>query len=149
MTATNHFLAGVTIASFVGKPELALPLAFISHYILDALPHFGDSKYHQKLRSFALIWLGDFVVLMCILLLVIIRNPWWYAVAGFLGTSPDLAWIYRFYFVNKNVDANVKNMNWINKFHNNIQKFEFRRGMIVEIPFAIMLVLILINRGVL
>lgn len=149
MTATNHFLAGVTVASLVGKPEFALPLAFMSHFFLDALPHFGDSHYHQKLRTFALIWLADFVILLGLLTLTIIKNPWWYALAGFLGTSPDLAWIYRFYFVSKNVDAKTKNMSRFNKFHNNIQKFEFRKGMIVEIPFAVLLIWLLLHRGVL
>ena len=149
MTATNHFLAGVVVASLVGKPEFALPLAFTSHFALDALPHFGDSHYHQKLRTFAFIWITDFVILLGILALTLVNNPWWYAACGFLGTSPDFAWIYRFYFFNKNVDANTKNMNWFNKFHNNIQKFEFRGGMLVEIPFAIILILVLLNRGVL
>lgn len=148
MTATNHFLVGVTVASFTRKPEIALPLAFISHFLLDALPHFGDSHYHQKLKKFAIVWLADFIVLMCALALTLINNPWWYAVAGFLGTSPDLAWIYRFYFVNKNVDAETKNMSLLNKFHNNIQKFEFRGGMLVEIPLAVVLIWLLYNRGV-
>jgi hypothetical protein len=148
MTATNHFLAGVTIASFVGKPALALPLAFMSHYFLDTLPHFGDSKYHQRLKVFIMIWLVDFLVLMCVLGLTLLSSPWWYALAGFLGTSPDLAWVYRFYFVDRNVDINPKNMHWVNKFHNNIQKFEHKWGLIVEIPFAVGLIWLLVNRGV-
>jgi hypothetical protein len=149
MTATNHYITGVAIATLIPNPAVALPLALLSHFVLDALPHFGDSKYHQKLRAFALIWLSDFIILISMLCLTLLKNPWWYALAGFLGTSPDLAWIYRFYFVNKNVDAHTKNMNWINKFHNNIQKFEFRGGMLVEIPFAIALTLVLINKGTL
>lgn len=48
MTATNHALTGAAIGLLVGEPLIAVPAAIASHFICDALPHYGrvgpDSK---------------------------------------------------------------------------------------------------------
>ena len=41
MTITNHLLAGSLIGLTVAQPALAIALAFASHFVMDALPHFG------------------------------------------------------------------------------------------------------------
>ncbi len=41
MTGFNHAVTGALIAGAVGNPFLAIPLAFASHFVLDAIPHFG------------------------------------------------------------------------------------------------------------
>jgi hypothetical protein len=33
--------AGAIIALAISQPLIALPLAFVSHFVLDALPHYG------------------------------------------------------------------------------------------------------------
>lgn len=38
MLATNHYLTGVAVAGALGNPIAVLPAAFVSHFILDALP---------------------------------------------------------------------------------------------------------------
>ena len=35
---------GAVIAFTVKKPLLALPLAVLSHFVLDSIPHFGDNN---------------------------------------------------------------------------------------------------------
>jgi len=38
-----HTLAGATIATKITNPFLALPLAFLSHFILDLFPHWNPN----------------------------------------------------------------------------------------------------------
>ena len=44
---TNHMVTGAVIALVVKQPALALPLAFLSHFVLDALPHYGERGEEQ------------------------------------------------------------------------------------------------------
>ena len=39
MTATAHALVSGAIAASVQNPTLAIPLAFVSHFVMDAIPH--------------------------------------------------------------------------------------------------------------
>lgn len=39
MVIASHILAGAVIAAKINSPAIGLPLAFLSHFILDALPH--------------------------------------------------------------------------------------------------------------
>ena len=48
MTATNHVVTGIAIVALVPNPAISLPLAFLAHFALDALPHFGDRKHRSK-----------------------------------------------------------------------------------------------------
>jgi hypothetical protein len=50
MTATGHALIGTVIASKVGNPALAIPIAIGSHFLADALPHW-DTGTNKKLKS--------------------------------------------------------------------------------------------------
>lgn len=51
MTATNHALTGTAIGLLVGVPIFALPFAFASHFILDALPHYGAADREKAIKS--------------------------------------------------------------------------------------------------
>jgi hypothetical protein len=44
MTISNHFATGALIAYAIKQPYLAFPLAFVSHFALDVLPHYGAPK---------------------------------------------------------------------------------------------------------
>ena len=48
MTATNHALTGAAIGFIVGVPAIAIPLALISHFVLDAIPHFRSGIEGEK-----------------------------------------------------------------------------------------------------
>ena len=39
MVLTPHIIAGAVVAAKIWNPLLGLPLAFLSHFLLDALPH--------------------------------------------------------------------------------------------------------------
>ena len=76
MTATNHILTGATIALAVNHPAVAIPLAFVSHFAWDAIPHFGDGTEdvfnRNKKRIFRIIVFTDifFTVLTTTILLM-------------------------------------------------------------------------------
>jgi len=47
MTLTTHSVAGALISQvFISTPYVGLPLAFVSHFALDAIPHW-DYKLHS------------------------------------------------------------------------------------------------------
>jgi len=42
MLVTNHVLSGALIGAATGRPEVALGAGIASHFVLDAVPHWGD-----------------------------------------------------------------------------------------------------------
>ncbi len=74
MTATAHAIIGTVIASKIGNPALAIPLAVASHIIADLIPHWdsGTNKHKKTNRRFlyesiadvALGWVLSFFLLV-------------------------------------------------------------------------------------
>jgi hypothetical protein len=138
MTATNHALTGAIIASVVGQPLLALPLAFASHFLLDSLPHYGEGV--QNLTIFTKrVWLVDFIVLssLMLLLLLLLTSNWLLFAGAVAAISPDVAWIYRFVFKEKRGLLKPGPKNKFNTFHSSIQKYETKNGIVIEIVWFI------------
>lgn len=50
MTSVSHALIGAAIASRLPNPVIGLPLAFISHFIADIIPHW-DFAINRRLKS--------------------------------------------------------------------------------------------------
>ncbi len=102
MTVTNHALTGATIGLVVANPMVALPVAVLSHFVLDIIPHFGlDDDIPEFLRSrgFTIFLISDAV--LCVLLvgmLALVRPDNWLlaSICAFLATSPDLLWINQY-----------------------------------------------------
>ena len=48
MLITNHVLCGAAIGAAVARPAAALPVGVASHFVLDAMPHWGrwESEQH-------------------------------------------------------------------------------------------------------
>lgn len=124
MTATAHYITGVVIAGVVGDPLLAAPLAFASHFALDALPHYGDADWKSKQKIVRRVWLGDFTVLMFAVVATFVFATPWYFLIGFIATSPDLVWVYRFFFKENKGKKSAPKLNFFNSFHARIQQYE-------------------------
>jgi hypothetical protein len=99
MTATNHALTGALIGVSVNNPVLAVALAFASHFLLDALPHFGDDDQRLKLvlngRLFQTILVSDMVLCVLLASVFAVAQPAnWFVIVlcAFMATSPDFAW---------------------------------------------------------
>ncbi|PIV00889.1 hypothetical protein COS54_02185 [Candidatus Shapirobacteria bacterium CG03_land_8_20_14_0_80_39_12] len=48
MLESLHSLTGAVIAYKIGNPALAFPLAFLSHFACDLLPHWNPEIYKEK-----------------------------------------------------------------------------------------------------
>ncbi|MFZ1248879.1 MAG: hypothetical protein WAQ24_00995 [Candidatus Saccharimonadales bacterium] len=128
MTATNHSLTGALIGLSIANPWLAVPIAFASHFVLDAIPHFG---FKGKLTDDELLWRPAFKVLLAveaILCFIIVVALWqtqpqhWSvaAICAFTAASPDLYSAPRFFKVNGITHNEVK-WNRFRRFHHAIQ----------------------------
>lgn len=144
MTATNHALTGATIATLIKQPFLALPLALISHFVCDAIPHFDiNIKFNSKAMYIWLTLDGMAALFMAGLLLTVgVRNPLLLALSGFIAMSPDFAW---FIYGLKNKLGKVKSYDPITRFHHKIQWYHKKPGLIVEFLWAFMMVITIIK----
>lgn len=97
MTASNHVVAGAVIAAAVPQAAIALPLAFVSHFIMDALPHYGDTDKHSWLNRHFKYVLGIDLLLTLIFLigLTVFQPANWglLALGGLVAVSPDVLWL--------------------------------------------------------
>ena len=137
MIALNHALTGALIGLSVHNPALALPAAFLSHFILDMVPHFGAKPELTKTRGFVVYLALD--ACSCILLVGILfasHHPHWLqaSVAAFLAASPDFLWIRMF------LAARAKQAIQLSKLEKlliGIQWFERPIGIVVEAVWAV------------
>ncbi len=140
MTAINHALTGAIIGLTITNPFLAIPIAFISHYFLDSLPHFGITKDNDKfIRSkgfkiFLSLDISACIILALIIFLINTRSYLIVILCAFIATSPDLVNLKRFILVNKN---KVFKPGIIYRFSAFIQWFEKPIGAIVEVIWFI------------
>lgn len=142
MTATNHALAGAVVALVVKEPVLALPLAFLSHFLVDYIPHFSFPDKQLFKRNFNTLLIGD--ALMCVALVVIsyfVFPDVWLLVSAcmFLATSPDLMWAYyRLYL--EHIKGRKPNYDVVARFHQRLQHSSHarfaRRGIRNEVIWA-------------
>jgi len=104
MTAPNHALTGAVIGLTVTNPVLAMVLAFASHFVCDAIPHYdppgadGAKRFKSKRFVYEFLVAGAGLCLVVVLLLAVTRPQHWLvaAMCAFLAASPDLFWIPRF-----------------------------------------------------
>lgn len=139
MMAINHSLTGAAVGLSVGAPEAALPLAFLSHFMLDMVPHYGSSRKSIHTASFRNLLIVDACLCSCLVLaLAIIRPRHWAiaAICAFLAASPDFMWVSRFIKSRRSqITLPVKNV--ILRFHGRIQWFQRPIGMVVECVWAL------------
>jgi hypothetical protein len=129
MTAPNHAITGALIGLTIGNPAIALPLAFLSHFVCDALPHYDAAGTAlQRISSKRLIYeqvlVGGAICFLIVLVLASTRPVHWVnaALGAFLAASPDLFWIPRLLYVRRTKkDIDMATTNWFWKFHDRIQ----------------------------
>ena len=143
MTATNHALTGAAIAVLVPQPILALIAAFVSHFILDALPHFGldlEAEERDRHKMFRIVLLIDIILAVAAFIAVPIvaahYAAWWLVIACMaLAYAPDLVWVYRFFQAARAGEYAPHGRFAL--FHHKIQWGESPHGIIVEIAWLI------------
>lgn len=126
MTLTNHLLTGAALAKFLPAP-IAIPLAFASHFVLDALPHFGYQTIEERMRYpgvFKLVITADVIFSVLIAISLIKSGHYFWFINGLIAYSPDLLWIYRFTVEEKFGKVKPTKGNRFIQFHREIQKYE-------------------------
>ncbi|HVW23420.1 MAG TPA: hypothetical protein VHB51_02990 [Candidatus Saccharimonadales bacterium] len=150
MTATNHALTGAILGLAVGNPWVALPAAFVSHFVCDAIPHYdvshGSNEEKIASRTFFYVQIvGGLIGCVALVAVLVISQPahWLLAcICAFLAASPDLLAIPRFQSV-KRGGKDLLDRWWFWRFHHNIQWFQKPIGWPVELAwFAGALILI-------
>ena len=148
MTATNHALTGVLIGLAVGNPWIALPASLASHFVCDAIPHFGQGRNNPEwLRSrfFKRLLIADAIACVALVIVLWSFQPthWLLAAAcAFIATSPDFYWIgkFRSALAHKSTAQN----RGFGYFASIIQWFQKPSGAAVEIAWTVgMIVLIM------
>ncbi|MDO8486832.1 MAG: hypothetical protein Q7S45_00850 [Candidatus Curtissbacteria bacterium] len=64
MTATAHALIGASIAATFTNPIIGIPLAFVSHFLADIVPHWDVGTNHRQKSVFRLRIEATFDVLL-------------------------------------------------------------------------------------
>jgi hypothetical protein len=137
MTATNHALTGALIGISVGHP-VALVLAFVSHFVLDALPHYGTGlppEILYKTKAFRNYLFAEAALCFGVVLLLFFARPefWLLAVfCAFVAAAPDLLSINHFRITR---GGKVWKPNLYSRFASGIQWFERPVGAVVEITW--------------
>ena len=137
MTATNHALTGAAIGLAMHGSWLALPLAFVSHFAVDAIPHFGGGdRLLITSNQFRLMLIIDGLLAILLALGIMLAHPanWWVVdLSAFAAASPDLMWIGRFVQAQRGQkQIPIAEWNWLMRFHSKIQWYEKPRGAIIE-----------------
>lgn len=96
MTATAHAVIGASIAKVLPNPYLGLPLALISHFIVDKIPHW-DPMTDKAKKTKRLIWIETLTdVAVSFILVAILANFFWTKISpsylflsAFVSQLPD------------------------------------------------------------
>jgi len=136
MTATAHALVAAAIATSVKDPAIGISLSFLSHPLLDMIPHWDAgwgwrSKSKQRLFLEASFDLGLGIVMALVFwYLVTPHVPFWYLVACvFAAEALDIAeipyWFWKWDF---------PPFSWVYKFQHEIQgKAKLPWGIVTQV----------------
>ncbi len=150
MTGVSHAITGAVVAVVISEPLLALPVAFLSHFVCDAIPHIGigDVKKTAKRDVAHKIYKIDLILILLFFgILFAIGAPWVVIAGAFLAGSPDFVWFYRYIIREKAGKLPPGPMNKISRFHKNIQWSEtLKYGVPLEVFYSSIMLFVLFNQ---
>lgn len=149
MTAINHAATGALIAVVIDKPLIALPLAFLSHFVLDAIPHFGFAGHggigpalkHRISRYLDVV--DPLLFLVLILVLLHFSTGIYVFIAAALASMLDIEWLYAYFLYERRGKKAPQSP--IAKWHEQIQWCERPWGIYVEGVWLVVMMTLLIN----
>lgn len=138
MTATNHALTGSLLGLIIGEPLLAIPAAFVSHFVCDALPHYGSADPPDKVlktnrfRNYLMVEAS--LCGLLVLVLMFTRPEHWLlaSICAFTAASPDFFWLPRYL---KTRAGRKWQPGVFSKFAREIQWFQRPIGAVVEVAW--------------
>jgi hypothetical protein len=114
MLELPHAIVGATIATKVGNPFLALPLAFLAHFLLDILPHWNPHIFTEMQTTGKVSKKSVTIIIVDAVLALFIGSfmafQFWpdtnrviiILLGAFMGVVPDLIEAPYFFFHSKN-----------------------------------------------
>ena len=150
MTITNHILAGSIIGLAVSNPVLAIVLAFVSHFAMDVLPHFGYEGKNGyvvfKHKLMRIVSVATFVSSLIVVIFLTATGNWFALFTGLIAASPDALGFYNYL---KHERKELPSTGVIGvfhvKFHRYIQWCERPWGVAVEVTVSILLFWLLVR----
>lgn len=148
MIAFNHALTGALIGLTVQRPLIALPAALLSHFVVDMIPHHGREADTASIgsRGFRTQLLLDATACFLLVLVLAIVAPYGWLLAAacaFLATAPDFAWMPGYLRVRRGGAFTAHRPNRFMRFAASIQWFERPIGALVEIAWAVGMIILL------
>lgn len=96
MTATGHALIGASIATQIPNPWIAIPLSFLSHFLIDKIPHWDPmtnkatkTKKQIYIETALDIIIGYILVAMIFLGWFQVADPILVFISAFAAQLPD------------------------------------------------------------
>ncbi len=145
MTATNHGLFGAVIAISLQKyPAVAIAVAPFSHFLLDAIPHFGGVSTRSR-EFFRILFIDATLAVACTLYIAYLwpHIALLVVVCAFLAASPDLMWIYYEY-----INPRLGKVHLVPRFHAWVQWSQTKPGWLMEAAWFLIIFPALIITGV-
>lgn len=133
MMATNHGLTGAALGLAVHEPVAAVGLALGSHFILDAMPHFGSESHASK--GFLTLIAFDLLGIIAIISLLAGLQPdnWQLAIGcAVVAMIPDVMWLPN-WLLTLSGRAKRPHKHFLPRFHKSIQWAEKPNNWPVEI----------------
>lgn len=144
MLATNHAVSGAILGALLPL-EIALPLAFASHFVLDSIPHYGIKQAERNISlTYKLIVFSDTFVALSMALMLTILHKWSMEAAGWVAWSPDFLWVW--YYLAHGRSLRIKPKNTFMRFHQNIQ-LERPWGIVTDLGSAAVMIPIFISQA--
>lgn len=140
MVGLNHALTGIAIAVMVKNPVLAPVIALASHFVLDALPHFGHPKLTPGTKAFRWYLLADAALMVAATLTaMLLFSAHWFLVGlcAFMAFAPDVLWYFTDYRPRR---STAKWLQSYTTFAKIIQWYERPLGAVIEAIYAVVIV---------
>lgn len=145
MLVTNHALTGALLGSVLPLP-VAAPLAFASHFVLDALPHYGEHKSARNSSTpYRTIVFTDTFFALSLNIPAVMHNQWNMIICGWIAYSPDITLIYSYFKNGRSLNDADHISGPLTKFHVKIQ-YEKPWGIFPELGIAAMLFVLYLHR---
>jgi hypothetical protein len=146
MTTSNHVLTGAVIAVWIKNPPAVIALSYLSHFLIDALPHFGSPHLKGLVDSvnhwtFKLGIILEFLILIPVILIIFnltsgVVSAWLVTASMVAADLPDLMWI-PVYIYEKKTKKNKK-LGKIASFHSRVQWHQYW-GIVTELSWLIIM----------
>lgn len=134
MRAINHTVTGAAIGAAIGS-GWAIPLALVSHLVLDIIPHSGGTSHVSS--RFKIELLLDAALSAGFLLAVLLLQPYNWPIivaSGIFAAIPDLWWLP--YWVQELRGKKMK-LDPIGNFLSRIQWSETQVGYLIEATWLV------------